>query len=238
MVQNKYKKFIIIIGVLLLIFILNYEIISRNSWSNWHLPLAGKVIVLDAGHGGPDGGAEGGELVEKDVSLAITQKLRDYLQEAGALVIMTRDDDKDLADEDTKGLSRRKAEDLKRRAEMVENADADLFISIHLNAIPSEKWRGAQTFYNAKSDKNKRLASFIQDSLREQLENTDRQAKSIGQIYLLKKVDVPAALVEVGFLSNHEERRLLETKKYQKKVAEAIYHGVMRFYTKEKTPKS
>ncbi|MGV3487687.1 MAG: N-acetylmuramoyl-L-alanine amidase CwlD [Tuberibacillus sp.] len=236
--QNKYKKIIIIIGVLLLIFVLNYEILTRNSWSNWHLPLAGKVIVLDPGHGGPDGGAEGGDLVEKDISLAITQKLRDYLQEAGALVIMTRDDDKDLADEDTKGLSRRKAEDLKRRAKLVEQTEADLFISIHLNAIPSPKWRGAQTFYNPKSDKNKKLAAFIQDSLREQLENTDRRAKSIGQIYLLRTVEVPAALVEVGFLSNHGERSLLETKRYQKKVAESIYHGVMRFYTKEKPPKS
>lgn len=236
--QNRFKKAIIIFGVLLLIFILNYEILTRNSWSNWHLPLAGKVIVLDAGHGGPDGGAEGGDVVEKDISLAITQELRDYLQEAGALVIMTREEDKDLANDDTKGLSRRKAEDLKRRANLVEEKEADLFISVHLNAIPSEKWHGAQTFYNPKSDENKKLAAFIQDSLREQLENTSRQAKSIGQIYLLKKVEVPAALVEVGFLSNHEERGLLQDKKYQKKVAESIYHGVMRYYTKEKPPKS
>jgi N-acetylmuramoyl-L-alanine amidase len=237
-VRNNYKKIIIIIGVLLLIIILNYEIITRNSWSNWHLPLAGKIIVLDAGHGGPDGGAEGGELTEKEVSLKITQMLRDYLQEAGALVVMTRDEDKDLADEDTKGLSRRKTQDLKRRAKLVETSEADLFISIHLNAIPSARWRGAQTFYYPKSEKNKQLAAFIQDSLREQLENTDRKAKSIGQIYLLKTVKVPAALVEVGFLSNHEERALLKSEKYQRKVAEAIYHGIMRFYTKEKPPKS
>jgi N-acetylmuramoyl-L-alanine amidase len=237
-VQSRFKKAMIIFGVLLLIFILNYEILTKNSWSNWHLPLAGKIIVLDAGHGGPDGGAEGGDIVEKDISLSITKKLRDYLQQAGALVIMTREEDMDLANHDTKGLSRRKAEDLKRRAKLVEDSDADMFISVHLNAIPSEKWRGAQTFYHPKSDKNKKLAAFIQDSLREQLENTDRQAKSIGQIYLLKKVEVPAALVEVGFLSNHAERGLLQTKKYQKKVAESIYHGIMRYYTKEKPPKS
>ncbi|HET6871758.1 MAG TPA: N-acetylmuramoyl-L-alanine amidase, partial [Sporolactobacillaceae bacterium] len=137
--QSRFKKAMIIFGVLLLIFILNYEILTKNSWSNWHLPLAGKVIVLDAGHGGPDGGAEGGDVVEKDVSLAIAQKLRDYLQQAGALVIMTRDKDKDLANEGTKGLSRRKAEDLRRRAKLVEDSEADMFLSVHLNAIPGER---------------------------------------------------------------------------------------------------
>ncbi|GAA3317637.1 hypothetical protein GCM10020331_017170 [Ectobacillus funiculus] len=111
----------------------------------------GKIIVLDAGHGGPDGGAVGGdEIIEKKkLRLRLRKKVQDYLQEQGALVIMTRTKDEDLADEDTKGYSRRKVEDLRRRVEIVNNSDADFFVSIHLNAIPIPSSRGAQTFFIA-----------------------------------------------------------------------------------------
>lgn len=236
--RTRVKKAIIVLGALLLILILNYQIITRHSWTNWHLPLAGQIIAIDAGHGGPDGGAENGSVVEKDATLSIAKEVRDYLQQAGALVIMTRESDRDLADSELKGLSRRKTQDLKRRAKKVEGSDADLFISIHVNAVPSGRWRGAQTFYHPKSDKNRRLAAFIQDSLRKELGNTERRAKSIEHLYLLKTIDAPSALVEVGFLSNDAERELLAKKSYQKKIAEAIYQGVMRFYTKEKPPRS
>ncbi|MFC4620279.1 N-acetylmuramoyl-L-alanine amidase CwlD [Camelliibacillus cellulosilyticus] len=236
--SGRMKKIVIVLVGLLLIGFINYEILTRVSWNHWHLPLSGRIIVIDAGHGGPDGGAEGGDLVEKNIALNIAQNLRDYLQEAGALVIMTRDEDKDLADKDMEGLSRRKTQDLKRRAKMADQADADLFITIHLNAIPSSRWHGAQTFYHPKSLRNKQLAAFIQDSLRSSLNNTNRQAKAIEHIYLLKTAKMPAALVEAGFLSNPKERKLLGRKSYQKKISEAIYKGVLRFYTKEKPPQS
>lgn len=233
---SRSKKGIIIFGILLLVIILNYEIISRHSWTHWNLPLSGKVIVLDAGHGYPDGGAESGDVQEKDIALNITQYLRDYLQESGALVIMTREDDTDLADPGQKGLSARKSIDLRRRAQIVNNSDADLFISVHLNAIPSPRWRGAQSFYNPKSDENEKLASFLQDSFRAQLGNTDRSAKELNSVYLLNQAKIPAALVEVGFLSNPEESQLLQSTSYQKKIAGSIYNGISRYYTNEKTP--
>ena len=147
---NRYKKIIIIVGILLLIFILNYKLISNHTWNQWSLPLTGRVIVIDAGHGGPDGGAEAEGKQEKEVALKIAGKVRNYLQESGALVLMTREKDNDLADKDMKGLSRRKTQDLIRRAKFVNNADPDAMISIHLNAIPSPKWSGAQTFYHPK----------------------------------------------------------------------------------------
>ncbi|GGH85274.1 N-acetylmuramoyl-L-alanine amidase [Pullulanibacillus pueri] len=236
--QGRLKKAVIILGVLLLILIINYEVITRHSWDQWHLPLAGRIIVLDPGHGGADGGAESGDVQEDDIALEITKKLRDYLQEAGALVIMTREKDKDLADEGLKGLSKRKSQDLQRRVEIINHSDADMFVSIHLNKIPASQWHGAQTFYHPKSEDNKKLASFIQDSLRKNLENTDRLAKEIGHIYLLKQSKVPSSLVEVGFLSNPSEKQLLVQNDYQNKIAESIYNGILRYYTKEKEPAS
>lgn len=217
MKKKSVKWLLSILSMLLLIGILNYEIVSRNSWQHWHLPLSGRIIVIDPGHGGVDGGAENGSTKEKDIALNISNQLRDYLQQSGALVYLTRETDTDLADQETKGLSRRKTEDLKQRVSFIKKHNPDCVISIHLNAIPSSKWHGAQTFFHPKSEDNAKLAKFIQDSLRTQLENTDRYAKAIEHVFLLKKVEMPAALVEVGFLSNPTEKQLLETKDYQKR---------------------
>ena len=236
--QGRFKKAIIILAVLLFILILNYDVLTRHSWDHWNLPLAGRVIVLDPGHGGSDGGADSDNVQEDDIALSVTKKVRDYLQEVGAFVIMTRDRDIDLADTDIKRLSNRKTQDLNRRLEIINKSAPDMFISIHLNKISSSKWRGAQTFYHPQSEANKKLASFIQDSLRKDLENTDRQAKTIEHVFLLKQSRVPSSLVEVGFLSNDVERGLLVKRKYQNKIAESIYKGIFRYYTDEKAPAS
>ncbi|WP_085520720.1 N-acetylmuramoyl-L-alanine amidase CwlD [Tuberibacillus sp. Marseille-P3662] len=237
MFKNKWLRWsAIAAGAILLVVILNYEVLTRNSWNNWNLPLSGRVIVLDPGHGGVDGGAEGGKVKEKDIALQIAKKLKDDLQASGALVLMTREKDQDLADEDLQGNSRRKTQDLKRRAEMVKDSEADAMVSIHLNAIPSSQWRGAQTFYHPQSKENKKMAKFIQDSLRNELNNTNRVAKAINSIYLLKVAKQPSALVEVGFLSNPDERQLLNTDDYQQKVAASIYQGLMRYFTDEPVP--
>ena len=132
-----------------------------REWSRtvWHTPLAGRVIGPDPGHGGVDGGAASKSgVVEKEVTLKIALHLRDYLQEAGALVIMTREKDTDLADSSVRGLSRRKTQDLMRRVRIVKESGADALISIHLNAIPSPRWKGAQTFYHPGNEENKKLA--------------------------------------------------------------------------------
>lgn len=144
--RKKLKVIGFITGLAILFFILQYDFSEDDSWNAWNLPLSGKVILLDPGHGGPDGGADNGNVLEKDISLEVSLKLRDYLQEQGAVVMMTREDDRDLAAEDTKGYSRRKVEDLKKRLNMINHSDADFYVSVHLNSIPSPKWRGAQTF--------------------------------------------------------------------------------------------
>lgn len=225
------------IAILGLLFVIQYQFKILDSWSTWNLPLSGKVIVLDPGHGGIDGGAVSKSgLVEKDLSLAISMKLRDYLQGAGALVLMTREEDRDLAGDDTSRVRSRKAEDLKRRTDIVNNSGADLFISIHMNAIPSPRWSGAQTFYNRTIPENEALAKFVQDQIRTNLENTTRQAKPIHNIYLLKHATIPGILFEAGFLSNPSEAGQLESEEYQEKVAASIYQGIMRYYTDEKEP--
>jgi N-acetylmuramoyl-L-alanine amidase len=230
------KWFGFLAGFILLLILFQWQFSDDDSFESWNLPLSGKVIYLDPGHGGPDGGAVGASTLEKDISLSISLKVRDYLQEQGALVLLTREKDVDLAAENTSGYSRRKAEDLKKRVEIINESEAELFISIHLNAIPSARWRGAQTFYNGKYIENENVSRYIQDELRRNLENTERRAKPIDGVYLIKNADKPGALVEVGFLSNPDEERLLATEEYQDKVATSIYTGILRYFSNEKNP--
>lgn len=220
----------------LMVFIYTYELPATKTWSEFTLPLSGKTIALDAGHGGPDGGASSKEgVIEKDINLAITLYLRDYLQQSGAVVVMTREEDKDLASPGTKGYSKRKTEDLHNRADFIIDKKADLFLSVHLNSIPSQKWRGAQTFFYPNNKDNSNLAALIQSEFVKNLENTDRVAKQADKtVYLLKTLSIPSVLVEVGFLSNPEEARLLNNEKYQQKIAASIYQGILRYYAGEK----
>jgi N-acetylmuramoyl-L-alanine amidase len=232
--KRRLKIISFIVGLFVLFFVLQYDFAEDDSLSAWNLPLSGKIILLDPGHGGPDGGAGTGQTLEKDIALEITKKVRDYLQMQGALVIMTRETDTDLAPPDTRGYSRRKVEDLKKRLSMINNGDNDLFVSIHLNAIPSSRWSGAQTFYAPHFKENAKAAKFIQNELVKNLENTTRRAKPINNVYILKNAKKPGVLVEVGFLSNPTEKENLKKDSYQEKIAASIYQGITRFYTEEK----
>lgn len=225
------KKGILGLAMLaLMIGIIAYDMPTAKTLNYWSLPLSGKIIAIDAGHGGPDGGAVSREgLIEKDINLAVSLYLRDYLQQAGAIVVMTREGDYDLAKDDTKGYSKRKTEDLKQRVRSIEEKGVDLFISVHMNSVPSNRWSGAQTFYYPNHEDNKAMATFVQDELRTTLENTDRVAKTVNTVYLLKALKMPAILVEVGFLSHPEESALLGDDVYQRKVATGIYRGILRY---------
>lgn len=231
--RKSVKVILFFIGAAVLFLLLQYKFLPKDTFDAWSLPLSGKIIYLDPGHGGPDGGAGDSEALEKDIALDVSLKLRDYLQEQGALVLMTRETDNDLAGDDVRGYSRRKTEDLHQRVKLVNESEADLVISIHLNAIPSPRWSGAQTFYAPHYAANKRAATFIQAELIETLENTDRKAKVIENVYLLKKSKKPSALVEIGFLSNPTERENLLLATYQDKVAFSIYKGITRYFTEE-----
>lgn len=233
--ERLYKFGMWLFGVILLIYLVQLPIEKTDTtWASWSLPLSGKVIVLDPGHGGPDGGAVGkDQTVEKDIALKVAKLLQRYLQQAGALVYLTRESDRDLASEGTRGLSRRKSEDIRNRLKFIEEKNPDFFLTIHLNALPSERWRGAQTFYFPSFDENKHLAQMVQDEIRRNLENTDRKPLRIDGIYLLKHAKAPGALVEIGFLSNEEERELLKREDYQEQMAASIYKGILRYITED-----
>lgn len=237
------KKLYVSIAVLVSFMIIALSLYIYQSYENsnasWNLPLSGKVIVIDPGHGGVDGGAVGkGEIVEKEIALDIALMLREYLQGSGAFVVMTRETDRDLAPEDMKGYSRRKTHDLYKRLQIINKPDHDLFISIHLNAVPSSRWRGAQTFFNPANEESRTLSRFIQDELRKNLGNTDRLARKLTNVFLLKEAKIPGAIVEVGFLSNPDEAELLRQKDYQNKIAVSVYQGILRYFTNEAAPKS
>jgi len=223
--------------VALIVVVFTNQLPAAKTWTYWTLPLSGKTIVIDPGHGGPDGGAESREgLQEKEIALNISLYLRDYLQQAGATVYMTRATDVDLASADTRGLSRRKTEDLKARVAKLRAAEPDLFLSVHLNAIPDPRWYGPQTFYTTRHEDNEAVAWFIQEELRTNVVETHRQAKRIRNIYVLEQAWMPAALVEVGFLSNPTEAANLARDEYQRQLAAAIYRGMLRYASGEQAP--
>ncbi|RSL29148.1 N-acetylmuramoyl-L-alanine amidase CwlD [Salibacterium salarium] len=210
------------------------RISSKDTTAGWHLPLSGKVIILDPGHGGVDGGASSKEgLLEKEVALSISFMLRDYLQEAGAIVFMTREGDYDLAREDIRGYSKRKTADLHKRLDIVNESGGDLFVTFHLNATPSTRISGSQTFYQPRVPSNENLAKLIQEELRHNLENTNRKAKAINELFILNQADIPGVLVEAGFLSNPTEGKLLGEEEHQNKIAFSIYQGLLRYYAGE-----
>lgn len=200
-------------------------------------PLGGLTIVVDAGHGGLDGGASKGDVIESDLTLKIAQRVERQLKRMGAKVIMTRTTGGDALAEHEPDRSftstrERKREDLFLRERIVQEAEADLFITIHTNAIPNEKWRGAQIFYHKDGHPySSYLAKEIQNSIKEKLQNTDREPLAIEKVYLLKKVQLPAVLIETGFISNSEERALLLDVKYQERMADAIVRGIENYYS-------
>ncbi len=200
---------------------------------------AGVKIVIDPGHGGPDGGASSGEVVEREITLKIAHQLRERLEKKGATIVMTRSKEGDalsehVPDEKFSTLRERKLADLKLRESIAVDENPDVFISVHVNAIPDTKWRGAQVFYHEGGHPDGEfLAKSIQSSFQTNLKNTEREALAISGVYLLKKSPVPSVLVETGFISNEEEKALLVDPKYQEKVAEAIMEGIQGFLNAE-----
>ena len=198
--------------------------------SNKELP----VVVIDAGHGGKDPGKVGvNEALEKDINLAIAKCLKRLLEQNDVLVIMTREEDKDLASENA---SNRKNEDLRARVRLLEETQPVLMVSIHQNSYPEADVDGAQVFFYSGSEEGKRLGTIVQESLKRELKDGNhRVAKANKEYYLLKKSVCPAVIVECGFLSNPQEAALLATEDYQEKLAFAIHLGVLEYINTVKT---
>ncbi|MCL2365260.1 MAG: N-acetylmuramoyl-L-alanine amidase [Defluviitaleaceae bacterium] len=187
------------------------------------MPLDRRVVVVDAGHGGRDPGMVSGKVDEKDINLQIALKLQAHLELGGATVIMTRIDDS--------GLSKSKSGDMATRRLIANTAEADIFVSIHQNAYSSGSVRGAQTFYFDESNNSQKLAEAIQHQLVTFANPSNKfKARANTNYYVLKQTEMPAVLVECGFLTNAGEKAKLLTDAYQEKIAWAIYMGIVDYF--------
>lgn len=233
--MNKYIKhiiFCIISVVLVTVSIFEIREVSKESME--YMPTTNKTIILDAGHGGIDPGKLADDKVtkEKDINLKITLKLRELLESSGALVILTREEDVSLYEESAnKSIREKYNENLKNRKKIIKESNADMFISVHLNAFEQSKYYGAQTFYPKGKEDSKKLSKYIQAELKRVVDKTNnREIKPSDDIYVLKENEIPSALVECGFLSNEKEAGLLIDEKYQEKIAWSIYVGIQKYF--------
>ena len=217
---NKLIKF----SLILLIFsIITISILNVNA-SNLTFPLLGKIIYLDAGHGGVDKGATVKNVNEKDINLQIVYKLKETLTNAGATVYLTRKDDNDISNPNA--LYRKKS-DFDNRIKLINNSNADLYISIHQNIYQNEKYKGPQVFY---VKDNKKLAENIQNTLNKYTKN-NRKIKTINNTYMYKLLNKKGILIECGFLSNDYERSKLQTNTYQTELAKIITEGIITYFS-------
>ena len=230
-VINKRTIYILLGAILAMIFALIF--VNRvNDVVGTTVPINNKVIVIDPGHGGVDPGALSNTgILEKDISLNISKKLRRLLEQTGSIVILTREEDVGLYTEKSKTYNEKKNEDLRNRRIMVNKIKPDLFLTIHLNSFSQSRYYGAQTFYQRGSDEGKKLSKFIQEELRRTLNNNNNRIElARDSVYLLREIDSTAILIECGFLSNPREAELLNQPQYQEKIAWAIYTGIIRYY--------
>lgn len=190
----------------------------------------GMRIVLDAGHGGVDGGVVGKTTgaKESDLNLSIVFHLRDVLEDMGFEVTLTRKTEAGLYGTAAKGFKKR---DMQRRKEIIESADPSLVISVHQNFYPSKTSRGGQVFYSKKDERAKRFALAVQDQLNGLYAKDGAKARNVqaGEYFMLECSDSPSIIVECGFLSSPADEKLLTTDAWQKKIADGIAAGVILY---------
>ncbi len=219
--MNKYKLLILICFFLLTISLPNVTASINN------LNLLGKIIVLDAGHGGNDSGAKNGKIVEKELNLLLVKKLEKELISRGATVYLTREEDNDLSAR----TSERKRSDLYNRAKYINTIKPNMYISIHLNATTSSSWKGLQVFYNKNNEENKVIAETITNNLKNNINNI-REVKEENKYYMYKYIKYPGVLIEAGFISNPDENYLLRQEEYQNKLIILIADAIEKYYQK------
>ncbi len=196
------------------------------------LPISNHVVILDAGHGLPDGGAVAEDgTYESSINLSIVEKLQKLLESSSCTVILTRSDENGIYELDSDTIRKKKISDMKNRAKIGNTSNAEIFVSIHLNKIPSTKYSGWQTFYKKDNDNSLKLANCIQDNLNYAIQKENKRVpEKVPNIYLSKNLEIPFTIVECGFLSNSNELSLLKTDNYQEVLAWGIYTGIMDYF--------
>ena len=197
-------------------------------------PVTNKIIIVDAGHGTPDEGAESSSgTTEAQINLQIALKLQNLLEQSGSTVILTRHDENEIYDVGSDTIREKKVSDMKNRVKIGNESSADIFVSIHLNKIEQTQYYGWQTFYNKINENSKELANCIQEGLNQTMQkDNDRTPAQLNTVYLMKHVEIPITIVECGFLSNPEEEKLLQEDDYQDRLAWGIYNGINDYFQK------
>lgn len=230
------KKRILFISSIILCSIISFSFVNQHLTKSELVsstPVTNHVVILDAGHGNPDGGAtnSSGEIIESNLNLQIVLKLQNLLESSNCTVVLTRSDENGIYETDANSIREKKISDMKNRVKIANNSNAEIFVSIHMNKLNQTQYSGWQTFYKPDDECSKSLAQKIQTNLNSfmKIEN-NRQIKPISGIYLSKNVEIPLTIVECGFLSNYEESNLLKTDNYQNNLAWSIYTGIMDYF--------
>lgn len=191
------------------------------------------TVVIDPGHGGEDGGAVANGIVEKDINLSISKKLKSVFRSSGFNVVLTRDKD-EMINTDGDTIGSKKVSDMKNRLSVYNQNENNVVISIHQNKFTQEKYSGAQVFYSFKNSKSEVLAQSIRNSIVTYLQpDNNRECKrTTKDIYLLYNANVPSVIVECGFISNVSEAEKLKTDDYQNQLAYSIYIGFLEYINK------
>ena len=226
------RKIVAIVAVVLLAAMMLVSSVGGGTDKVSALPTANRVIIIDAGHGGPDGGAIGGDnTAEKDLNLEVALKLQKLLEQSGCTVFMTRTEDISLSTPEDDANRQRKVADLANRKKMIDEYDVEAFVSIHMNTFSDPQYFGTQVFYSNSSG-SKQLADYIQTEVCKEDTDNIRVAKDGSKnIFILSETSIPSVVVECGFLSNEKDLTRLKSEEYQSKLAAAIYNGITKFYS-------
>lgn len=219
MTRKKYMLLVIILFLIGIMILTKVDAITND------LPLLGRVIFVDPGHGGRDPGTSYGKIEEKDIVLEISKILRDQLATKGAIVYMTRETDTDLSSQWDEA---KKRGDLYRRILMYKKYDAELYLSIHINYYSDSSESGAEVLYNPINSENKIFGEILMNNFKTALGS--RRKLKTTDLYMYKNTTVPGVLIECGFLSNPNERYLLQRESYQKKLSKIITDSVISYF--------
>lgn len=217
------KEFFLFIILILITFSLAFNKRTINNF-----PLFGRFIILDPGHGGLDPGATFKDVYEKDYNMDFASTLKYVLEKNGASVILTRDGDYDLANSTS---THRKKNDFDNRIKLINDANPDLYISLHMNYLNDSFYFGSQTFYSTTNEQNQILANTMQDNLNNFF-SFNKEAKKISDsIYMYKNIEPPGVLIEYGFISNANDRKNLKQEKYRTDLSNVIVESIIEYFT-------
>ena len=221
--MNKYKL-LIIIGLFITIFFISKTYAITNEYT-----LLGKTIYLDPGHGGMDSGTTYKKIYEKDINLLLCKKLKETLTQKGATVYLTRETDKDLSIQ----KQNRKRSDLISRAYLINKTKPDMYISIHINYLSDTRYKGLQIFYNKKNKENEIIAKSLTKYIKEKTWNV-RVPKYNDTYYMYKNITEPGVLIEVGFLSNPDDRYRLTHEEHQDKLISNLTYSIEKYFEEKR----